>query len=69
MQSFLGTSGFTEVGLPYPLTAKYHMNLVGIPTVNVARNRKSEELTPYAQNCMEQMKMLSDYFEGELCGF
>ncbi len=69
LQSFIGTSGFTEVGLPYPLTAKYHMNLVGIPTANVARNRKSAELTQYAKDCMEQMKMLSDYFEGELCGF
>lgn len=63
LQSFLGTAGFTEVGLPYPLTAKYHMNLVRIPTSNVARNRKSEEMTDYAKMCMEQMKLLSDYFE------
>lgn len=66
LQSFLGTSGFTEVGLPYPLTAKYHMNLVGIPTANVARNRRSEELTDYAKDCMKQMKELSDYFEEEI---
>lgn len=66
LQSFLGTSGFTEVGLPYPLTAKYHMNLVGIPTANVARNRRSEELTDYAKDCMKQMKELSDYFEREI---
>ena len=66
LQAFLGTAGFTEVGLPYPLTAKYHMNLVGIPTANVARNRKSEELTAYAKDCMHQMKQMSDYFEGIL---
>lgn len=62
IQSFMCMSGFTEVGLAYPLTAKYHMNLVGIPTENVARNRKSEELTEYAKDCMKQMKLLSDYF-------
>lgn len=68
LQAFLGTAGFTEVGLPYPLTAKYHMNLVGIPTANVARSRKSEELTAYAKDCMAQMKRMSDYFEENIIG-
>jgi 4-hydroxy-tetrahydrodipicolinate synthase len=63
IQSFIGTFGFTEVGLPYPLTAKYHMNLCGIPTENIARNRKSEELTDYARGCMKQMKLASDHLE------
>ena len=63
IQSVIGTFGFTEVGLPYPLTAKYHMNLCGIPTQNIARNRKSEELTQYAKDCMKQMKLATDYFE------
>ncbi len=63
IQSVIGTFGFTEVGLPYPLTAKYHMNLCGIPTENIARNRKSEELTQYGKSCMEQMKVATDYFE------
>ena len=66
LQALLGTVGFTEGGLPYPLTAKYHMNLVGIPTENVARNRKSEEMTAYAKDCVRQMKVLSDYFESIL---
>lgn len=66
LQALLGTVGFTEGGLPYPLTAKYHMNLVGIPTENVARNRKSEEMTAYAKDCVHQMKVLSDYFESTL---
>lgn len=60
VQSVIGTFGFTEIGLPYPLTAKYHMNLCGIPTENLARNRKSEELTDYARRCMEQMKLATD---------
>ncbi len=63
IQSMIGTFGFTEVGLPYPLTAKYHMNLCGIPTENIARNRKSEELTNYAKDCMKQMKTATDYLQ------
>ncbi len=60
VQSVIGTFGFTEVGLPYPLTAKYHMNLCGIPTENLARNRKSEELTDYGRLCMREMKLATD---------
>ena len=66
VQSVIGTFGFTEAGLPYPLTAKYHMNLCGIPTENIARNRESRELTDYAQSCMEQMKLLTDTLENYL---
>ena len=63
VQSVTGTFGFTEVGLPYPLTAKYHMNLCGIPTENYARNRKAEELTEYGKSCMRQMKQATDALE------
>ena len=63
IQSVIGTFGFTEAGLPYPITAKYHMNLCGIPTENIARHIKSEALTDYAKSCMEQMKLATDYFE------
>ena len=63
VQSVIGTFGFTEVGLPYPLTAKYHMGLCGIKTENIARNRKSEELTDYAKDCMKQMKYATDALE------
>ena len=63
VQSITGTFGFTEVGLPYPLTAKYHMNLCGIKTENIARNRQNEELTEYAQSCMKQMKLATDQLE------
>ena len=68
VQSVIGTFGFTEVGLPYPLTAKYHMNLCGIPTENLARNRKSEALTEYVCSCVKQMKTATDYFEAEILG-
>lgn len=66
VQSVIGTFGFTEVGLPYPLTAKYHMNLCGIPTQLHARNRKDEELTTYGKSCMEQMKTATDTLENWL---
>ncbi|MBQ7336604.1 MAG: dihydrodipicolinate synthase family protein [Clostridia bacterium] len=66
VQSVIGTFGFTEVGLPYPLTAKYHMNLCGIPTENIARNRRSEELTDYGRSCMRQMKLATDRLEAWL---
>ena len=63
VQSVIGTFGFTEVGLPYPLTAKYHMNLCGIETENLARNRKPEELTNYGKSCIKQMKLATDKIE------
>jgi len=66
LQALLGTMGFTEGGLPYPLSAKYHMNLAGIRTELSARNRKPEELTTYAKNCVEQMHTLSTAAEAML---
>lgn len=56
LQSFLSTVAFTEAGLPYPLSAKYHMCLEGIPTENIARVRSSDELTDYGRDCIEQMR-------------
>jgi 4-hydroxy-tetrahydrodipicolinate synthase len=66
VSAVLGTFGFTEAGLPYPLTAKYSMTLSGIPTANVARNRKSEELTDYAKECVRMMKVATDKIESDL---
>ena len=62
----LSTLGFTEGGIPYPLTAKYHMTLSGIPTENIARNRRSEDMTDYARNCTAQMKLVTDALEKTL---
>ncbi|MBQ5840786.1 MAG: dihydrodipicolinate synthase family protein, partial [Clostridia bacterium] len=47
VQALLGTIGFTEAGTPYPLTAKYHLCLEGIPSALHSRNRQAEELTDY----------------------
>ena len=60
LQGLIGTFGFTEVGLPYPLTAKYHMNLCGIPTELITRKPGGGEMTDYAKSCVEQMKLASD---------
>jgi len=66
VQAMIGTFGFTESSIPYPLTAKYHMNLCGIPTENIGRSRRSEELTDYARGCMQQMKRATDWLEAQL---
>lgn len=66
VQSVIGTFGFTEVGLPYPRTAKYHMNLCGIPTEDITRNPAAGPLTDYAKSCMKQMKLATDYLEKTL---
>lgn len=63
IQAFIGTFGFIEGGVPYPLTAKYNMCLCGIPTENIARNKNGSELTDYARSCVEQMKQASDMLE------
>lgn len=63
IQSIIGTFGFTEVGLPYPLTAKFHMNLRNIPTNVIARNKRTDEFTPYVAECVKQMKYATDFIE------
>lgn len=63
LESFLCTSGFTEGGLPYPLTAKYHMCLEGIETSLTTRKPDGGKMTDYAKYCVEQMRTLSKYFE------
>lgn len=66
VQGVLGTFCFTESGLPYPLSAKYHMNLCGIPTEIIGRSRRGEEMTPYAEDCLAQMKTVTDALEKQL---
>ena len=65
IQDFVGNLGFTEVGLPYPLSAKYHMGLCGMPSADIARNRVGVTMDAQARGCMEQMKRATDTFERE----
>ncbi len=62
VQALLGTVGFTEAGMPYPLTAKYSMCLEGIKTENIARNRPSDALTDYMKDSTAQMQYLCKNF-------
>lgn len=66
IQSVIGTFGFTEVGLPYPLTAKYYMNLCGIETEEYTRVPTCKPLNDYARSCMRQMKLATDILEKTL---
>ena len=66
VQSVLCMSAFIEGGAAYPLSAKYHMNLCGIPTEITSRVRKSEDLTEYGKSCVRQMKLMCDKLEKEL---
>lgn len=64
VQNLIGTVGFTEIGMPYPLTAKYSMCLEGISTENIARNRESAELTEYMKESTRQMhKLCIDFYD------
>lgn len=61
LQAMIGQLGFIEVGLPYPLTAKYNMELEGIPSALIARSRPGERLNEYGKHCVRQVKQLCDY--------
>lgn len=63
VQSVIGTFGFTEVGMPYPLTAKYNMTLCKMETENISRVRNQKELTNYVKASVEQMKYATDALE------
>ena len=65
LQSVLCMAGFTEGGLPYPLTAKYHMCLEGLETEVTTRKPGCGEMTDYARDCVRQMRLLTKALEGE----
>ena len=61
LQALIGSLGFTEGGLPYPLSAKYHLCLEGIESALIARSRPGDRMTDYTRHCVEQMKQLCDH--------
>lgn len=63
VQAFIGTFGFIENGLSYPLSAKYSMNLYGNPTEVLARNKSGGTFSDYGKHCVEQMKIAADHME------
>ena len=66
VQDFLCMAGFTEGGIPYPLTAKYHMCLEGLETNSITRNPACKPMTDYARDCVKQMRQLSKYIEAQI---
>ncbi|MGI6199810.1 MAG: dihydrodipicolinate synthase family protein [Christensenellales bacterium] len=53
LQALLCLYAFTE-SMAYPVTAKYHMNLVGVPMALYTRARPAAELTAYQRGIVEQ---------------
>lgn len=53
VQAFLCYYAFSEC-MSYPVTAKYHMNLIGIPMELDSRSRKKSEFTKYEKMIVEQ---------------
>lgn len=53
LQALLCLYAFTE-SMAYPVTAKYHMNLVGVPMSLYTRARPAAELTAYQRGVVEQ---------------
>ena len=64
-QAAICMASFTEK-LPYPTSAKYHMNLCGIATEEIVRVPNCGEMNEYARFCMRQMKLLTDEMEKKL---
>ncbi len=65
VQAAICMASFIEK-LPYPTTAKYHMNLCGIATEEIVRVPNCGEMNEYARFCMRQMKLLTDEIENKL---
>lgn len=63
LAGFLSVSCFTEGGISYPLSAKYHMNLEGIPTELITRNKGAKPLDKYGMDCVKHLKTVADYFK------
>ena len=65
LQSFICTSAFIEGGVPYPLSAKYHMCLEGNETPLVTRN-PGKVFTEYQKYCVRKMRECAEFFESQL---
>lgn len=65
LSQFLSMCAFTE-SLAYPVTAKYHLSLEGIPMGLSTRTRSPEDLTQYQKMAVEQMRELTRWVEKEL---
>ncbi len=53
VQGYLAYTAFSEC-MAYPVTAKYHMNLIDIPMELYSRSRKKSEFDNYQKNIVQQ---------------
>lgn len=65
LASFLELYAFTEC-MDYPVTAKYHMNLEGVPMGLFTRSRDPKELTAYQKMAVERGRTLENYFREQI---
>ncbi len=68
IQSIICTAGFVESGVSYPLSAKYHMCLEGIPTCLTARSAAGHVFSDYEKSCVKQLKLFTDVVCGGMLG-
>ncbi len=59
--SFLELYAFTEC-MNYPVAAKYHMNLEGVPMGLFTRSKDSKNFTPYQKMAVERGLVPENYF-------
>lgn len=59
IQSFLCLTAFTEC-FAYPVTAKYHMNKVGVPMTLWSRSRDCKQFTKYQQMVIDDIMIAED---------
>lgn len=67
LQSFISTSAFIEGGIPYPLSAKYHMCLEGVETELITRT-VNRTFNDYQKSCVEKMRTLAKKMETDIIG-
>ena len=66
IQSILCSAGFIESAVSYPMSAKYHMCLEGIPTCITARCAPDHIFSDYEKSCVKQLKLLTDVVCGSM---
>ena len=67
LAALLSVCAFTE-SMAYPVTAKYHLTLEGLPVELFTRSRNPEELTLYQRQVVEQMRGLAQQATAMLAG-
>lgn len=69
IQSIVSTAGLAGANVKYPLGAKYHMCLEGIPTSLKTRcPGENVALNDYDKSCIKQLKFFTDVVSGGMLG-